>query len=73
MTTHQHSIGSGFGARSTAYDVLRGIDLSGRTAIVTGGSSGLGPTDAGQAARLWDLSAGLTGVDAFTTAPRLRR
>lgn len=42
MTTHQHSIGSGFGARSTAHDVLRGIDLSGRTAIVTGGSSGLG-------------------------------
>ncbi len=42
MTTPQHSIGSGFGARSTAYDVLRGIDLSGRTAIVTGGSSGLG-------------------------------
>lgn len=29
MTTPQHSIGSGFGARSTADDVLSGIDLSG--------------------------------------------
>ncbi|MGI5287949.1 SDR family NAD(P)-dependent oxidoreductase [Nonomuraea polychroma] len=42
MTTPQHKIGSGFGARSTADDVLRGIDLSGKLAIVTGGYSGLG-------------------------------
>ena len=42
MTTAQHKIGSGFGARSTASDVLSGIDLSGSTAIVTGGYSGLG-------------------------------
>lgn len=42
MTTPQHKIGSGLGARSTADDVLRGIDLSGSTAIVTGGYSGLG-------------------------------
>ncbi|MFI6948495.1 SDR family NAD(P)-dependent oxidoreductase [Streptomyces sp. NPDC050422] len=42
MTTPQHKIGSGFGARSTADDVLSGIELSGRTAIVTGGYSGLG-------------------------------
>jgi NAD(P)-dependent dehydrogenase (short-subunit alcohol dehydrogenase family) len=42
MTTPQHSIGSGFGADSTAEDVLRGIDLSGRLALVTGGYSGLG-------------------------------
>lgn len=42
MTTPQHKIGSGFGARSTADDVLTGIDLSGSTAIVTGGYSGLG-------------------------------
>jgi NAD(P)-dependent dehydrogenase (short-subunit alcohol dehydrogenase family) len=41
MTT-QHKIGSGFGARSTATEVLRGIDLSGKLAIVTGGYSGLG-------------------------------
>ncbi|MEW2175010.1 SDR family NAD(P)-dependent oxidoreductase [Streptomyces sp. NPDC005406] len=42
MTTPQHKIGSGFGARSTTDDVLSGIDLSGSTAIVTGGYSGLG-------------------------------
>ncbi|MFE9768668.1 SDR family NAD(P)-dependent oxidoreductase [Streptomyces sp. NPDC005808] len=42
MTTAQHKIGSGFGARSTAADVLEGIDLSGKLAIVTGGYSGLG-------------------------------
>ncbi|WUD76957.1 SDR family NAD(P)-dependent oxidoreductase [Streptomyces sp. NBC_00510] len=41
-TTAQHKIGSGFGARSTAEDVLGGIDLTGRLAIVTGGYSGLG-------------------------------
>ncbi|MEU0430735.1 SDR family NAD(P)-dependent oxidoreductase [Streptomyces sp. NPDC006290] len=42
MSTAQHKIGSGFGARSTAGDVLHGIDLSGKLAIVTGGYSGLG-------------------------------
>ncbi|MDR8414754.1 SDR family NAD(P)-dependent oxidoreductase [Nonomuraea sp. 3-1Str] len=42
MATPQHKLGSGFGARSTANDVLRGIDLSGKLAIVTGGYSGLG-------------------------------
>ncbi|MEV4363062.1 SDR family NAD(P)-dependent oxidoreductase [Nonomuraea sp. NPDC049625] len=42
MTTPQHKIGSGFGARSTADDVLHGIDLSGKLAIVTGGYSGIG-------------------------------
>jgi NAD(P)-dependent dehydrogenase (short-subunit alcohol dehydrogenase family) len=42
MTTHQHKIGSGFGAQSTADDVLRGIDLSGKLALVTGGYSGIG-------------------------------
>lgn len=31
-----------FGAESTAMEVLDGIDLHGRTAIVTGGSSGIG-------------------------------
>ena len=40
--TAQHRIGSGFGARTTASEVLAGIDLSGRTALVTGGYSGLG-------------------------------
>jgi NAD(P)-dependent dehydrogenase (short-subunit alcohol dehydrogenase family) len=42
MATRQHKIGSGFGALSTTGDVLSGIDLSGRLALVTGGSSGLG-------------------------------
>ncbi|MGE7439176.1 MULTISPECIES: SDR family NAD(P)-dependent oxidoreductase [Kitasatospora] len=41
-TTSQHRIGSGFSARSSADDVLRGIDLSGKLAIVTGGYSGIG-------------------------------
>jgi len=41
-TTPQRPIGSGFGARSTAAEVLEGVDLSGKLAIVTGGYSGLG-------------------------------
>lgn len=40
--TRQHRLGSGFGAHSTAADVLDGIDLAGTTALVTGGYSGLG-------------------------------
>jgi 3-oxoacyl-ACP reductase-like protein len=40
--TTQHSIGSGFGAETTAAEVIRGIDLSGKTAIVTAGYSGIG-------------------------------
>jgi len=40
--TAQHVLPSGFTARSTATDVLQGIDLTGKTAIVTGGYSGLG-------------------------------
>jgi NAD(P)-dependent dehydrogenase (short-subunit alcohol dehydrogenase family) len=40
--TPQQPIGSGFGARSTAAEVLAGIDLAGKLAIVTGGYSGLG-------------------------------
>ncbi|NUW43436.1 oxidoreductase [Nonomuraea rhodomycinica] len=42
MTNRQHKIGSGFGAWSTAQEVLAGVDLTGRTAVVTGGYSGLG-------------------------------
>ncbi|MEV4805776.1 oxidoreductase [Nonomuraea sp. NPDC049421] len=42
MTITQHKIGSGFGAHSTADDVLTGIDLSGRYVLITGGYSGLG-------------------------------
>ena len=33
---------SGFGATTTADEVLEGKDLSGKTVLVTGGSSGLG-------------------------------
>ncbi len=42
MSTPQHQIGSGFGFQSTADDVLDGIDLTGRLAVVTGGYSGIG-------------------------------
>jgi NAD(P)-dependent dehydrogenase (short-subunit alcohol dehydrogenase family) len=42
MTTAQTPIVSPFGYRSTALEVVRGIDLSGKTALVTGGYSGLG-------------------------------
>src|SRR5215212_1283740 len=42
MRTAQRHIDSGFGAGSTAADVLAGIDLSGRQAVVTGGYSGIG-------------------------------
>jgi NAD(P)-dependent dehydrogenase (short-subunit alcohol dehydrogenase family) len=40
--TRQHPIGSRFSAASTALDVVAGIDLVGRIAIVTGGHSGIG-------------------------------
>lgn len=42
MTNLQTPIGSGFTAASTAAEVIAGIDLTGKTAIVTGGYSGLG-------------------------------
>jgi NAD(P)-dependent dehydrogenase (short-subunit alcohol dehydrogenase family) len=42
MTTPQHKIGSGFGTTTTAAEVLAGIDLTGRLALVTGGYSGIG-------------------------------
>ncbi|CAN5154948.1 SDR family NAD(P)-dependent oxidoreductase [soil metagenome] len=41
-STPQHSIGSGFDARSTAAEVIAGVDLTGTNAVVTGGYSGLG-------------------------------
>jgi NAD(P)-dependent dehydrogenase (short-subunit alcohol dehydrogenase family) len=41
-TTAQHKIGTGFDATSTAAEVLAGIDLSGKLALVTGGYSGIG-------------------------------
>jgi NAD(P)-dependent dehydrogenase (short-subunit alcohol dehydrogenase family) len=42
VTTPQHKIGSGFGATTTAAEVIDGIDLRGRLAVVTGGYSGIG-------------------------------
>lgn len=38
----QKSLGSGFNAKSTTTDVIKGIDLTGKTVIVTGGYAGIG-------------------------------
>jgi NAD(P)-dependent dehydrogenase (short-subunit alcohol dehydrogenase family) len=40
--TDQQPLGSPFSASTTAEDIVAGLDLSGRTAVVTGGYSGLG-------------------------------
>jgi NAD(P)-dependent dehydrogenase (short-subunit alcohol dehydrogenase family) len=42
MNDKQQPINSGFDNRSTAAEVLDGLDLTGKTAIVTGGYSGIG-------------------------------
>jgi D-arabinose 1-dehydrogenase-like Zn-dependent alcohol dehydrogenase len=42
VATQQSPIHSGFGAATTAAEVIRGINLKDKTAIVTGGYSGLG-------------------------------
>ncbi|MFI5592878.1 SDR family NAD(P)-dependent oxidoreductase [Amycolatopsis sp. NPDC051758] len=63
MATAQHKIGSGFGATSTAADVLAGIDLTGKLAIVTGGYSGLG----------LETTRALTQAGAHVVVPARRR
>lgn len=42
MPALQQPLGSGFGISSTAADVIPGINLAGKLAVVTGGYSGLG-------------------------------
>jgi NAD(P)-dependent dehydrogenase (short-subunit alcohol dehydrogenase family) len=42
MTSEQKPLKSGFGSKTTAREVLVGLDLTGKIAIVTGGYSGVG-------------------------------
>ena len=42
MPSPQRAIASPFGMRSTAMQVISGIDLSGKNVVVTGGYSGIG-------------------------------
>jgi NAD(P)-dependent dehydrogenase (short-subunit alcohol dehydrogenase family) len=60
--TDQLPISSGFHAKSTAHDVIAGIDLTGRNAIVTGGYSGIG----------LEMVRALAGAGARVTVPARR-
>ena len=42
MNPIQHPLPSGLGPRTTATETLSGIDLTGKTALITGGYSGIG-------------------------------
>ncbi|MEU4246836.1 SDR family NAD(P)-dependent oxidoreductase [Amycolatopsis sp. NPDC026612] len=63
MATAQHKIGSGFGATTTAAEVVAGADLTGRLAIVTGGYSGIG----------LETTRALTAAGAQVVVPARRR
>ncbi|MBB4907617.1 hypothetical protein H4W32_007689 [Actinophytocola algeriensis] len=58
----QHEIGSGFGFTSTAAEVVGGIDLTGKLAVVTGGYSGIGI----------ETTKALAGAGAFVVVPARR-
>ncbi len=58
----QKPIGSGFGAKTPAADVVKGMDLSGKNVVVTGGYSGIG---------IEEVRA-LAGVGAHVTVPARR-
>ena len=42
ISEQQKPVDSGFGAKSEPKEVLKGIDLNGKVAMVTGGYSGIG-------------------------------
>ncbi|MBB6369333.1 SDR family NAD(P)-dependent oxidoreductase [Chryseobacterium shigense] len=42
INPQQHPLQSGFNAQSTAQEVIKGTDLTGKTAIITGGYAGIG-------------------------------
>jgi NAD(P)-dependent dehydrogenase (short-subunit alcohol dehydrogenase family) len=63
MTTPQHKIGSGFGYHSTAAEVIAGVDLTGKLALVTGGYSGIG----------LETTRVLAGAGAHVVVPARRR
>ena len=58
----QRPIGSGFGAKTPASEVVQGLDLSGKNVIVTGGYSGIGI----------ETVRALAGVGAKVTVPARR-
>ena len=42
ISDHQHPIDTGVSSKPEATEVVSGLDLSGKTALVTGGYSGIG-------------------------------
>ena len=71
MISEQKPVDSGFGAKTEPSEILDGIDLHGKVAIVTGGYSGIGletakglidagvadwAIDPDEASKLWELT-----------------